>query len=75
MRGYLIPRLEQLLGSTAAALLVSTGLFASYHIYQGPAGAFGAGVTGLLYGASFCWWRRLWPLCVAHTLHNLVLGL
>jgi membrane protease YdiL (CAAX protease family)/predicted RNA-binding Zn-ribbon protein involved in translation (DUF1610 family) len=68
MRGYLIPRLERLLRSTWLAVLVTSGLFASYHLYQGVAPATGIFATGLVYAVSFCLLRRLWPLCVAHAL-------
>jgi membrane protease YdiL (CAAX protease family) len=75
MRGYLIARLERLLKSTIVAVLISTALFASYHLYQGAQGAIGAGATGLVYAAAFCLSRRLWPICFAHALHNFVLCL
>ena len=41
MRAYLIPRLETLLRSKAFAVLISTLLFASYHLYQGVFAAIG----------------------------------
>ena len=75
MRGYLIPRFERLLRSTSAAVVVSTALFASYHLYQGTHGVIGAGVTGLVYAVAFCSLRRLWPVFVAHALHNYVIYL
>ena len=75
MRGYLIPRLERLLRSTAAAILVTSVLYASYHLYQGMTPAVGHVVTGLVYAITFCIFRRLWPLCVAHALHNFLASL
>ena len=66
--------MEQLFGGTAVALLLSTALFASYHAYQGPAGALSAATLGLVYGAVFCVSRRLWPIALAHALQD-VLGL
>jgi membrane protease YdiL (CAAX protease family) len=71
MRGYLIPRFERLLGSSLKAVLLSSVLFASYHLYQGVYGAGSALVIGLLYGTLFCWSRRLWPLAAAHAFHGL----
>lgn len=71
MRGYLIPRFEQLLGSSIKAVLLTAVLFGSYHLYQGVLGAGSALVFGLVYGAIFCWSRRLWPLVAAHTFSNL----
>lgn len=72
MRGYLIPRFERLLGSSLKAVLLSSVLFGSYHLYQGPYGAGSALVLGLVYGAIFCWSRRLWPVVAAHALRNLL---
>lgn len=70
MRGYLIGRLQRLLRSNWLAVVVTTALFAAYHCYQGVVGVIGAAVLGLVYGMSFCLFRRLWPLWVAHTLAN-----
>jgi membrane protease YdiL (CAAX protease family) len=72
VRAYLIPRLEQLLGSTAAALLLSTILFVSYHSYQGLTGMIGVCGIGLIYGGAFCLLRRFWPLAIAHGLQDFV---
>lgn len=72
MRAYLIPRFERLLGSTWLSLAVTTFLFAAYHLYQGAVGVFGAAVLGLVYGVSFCYFRRLWPLVIAHALQDVV---
>jgi membrane protease YdiL (CAAX protease family) len=74
-RGYLIPRFECLLRSTWVALLVTTALFASYHVYQGTSGTVGAAAIGFVYAIAFCLLRRLWPLCVAHSLHNILVWL
>jgi membrane protease YdiL (CAAX protease family) len=70
MRGYLIPRFERLLGSSTKAVLVSMVLFASYHMYQGPAAVISIAVAGLVYGIAFCWLRRLWPIALAHATWN-----
>jgi membrane protease YdiL (CAAX protease family) len=70
MRGYLLVRLERLLQSTLAAVLISTALFASYLLYQGVAGVNSAAAIGLFYAIMFCIFRRLWPLCLAHALTN-----
>jgi membrane protease YdiL (CAAX protease family) len=74
MRAYLITRLERLLSTTWVAVVVTTVLFASYHIYLGFAGMIGAAAIGFVYAISFCWFRRLWPLCVAHALHNILVA-
>lgn len=72
MRGYFIPRLEELLGSTARAVLLSSLLFASYHLYQGFYGAGSALVIGLVFGAMFTGMRRLWPLAAAHAMLDIL---
>jgi membrane protease YdiL (CAAX protease family) len=72
MRAYLLARLERLLRSTWVAVLVTTALFASYHLYQGVTGAIGTAAIGLVYAVSFCWFRRLWPLCIAHAVTDLM---
>jgi membrane protease YdiL (CAAX protease family) len=71
MRGYLIPRFERLLGSSVVAVLLTSVLFASYHLYQGTFGAGSALVHGLVAGALFCWTRRLWPIAAAHALWDI----
>lgn len=68
MRGYLLTRIERLLKSTWAALLITTLLFAAYHLYQGAGAAIGIAGLGLIYGGAFCLWRRLWPLVIAHAI-------
>jgi membrane protease YdiL (CAAX protease family) len=72
MRAYLITRLERLLSSTWRAVAVTTVLFASCHIYQGIAGTISAAASGLVLAIFFCWLRRLWPVCLAHALHNIL---
>lgn len=71
MRGYLIPRLERLLKSTWLPALLSSALFGSYHLYYGVVPAVGLFAVGLVYATSFCFLRRLWPLCIAHAVTNL----
>jgi membrane protease YdiL (CAAX protease family) len=72
MRGYLIPRFEQLLGSTWSAVGLSAAIFASYHIYQGAGPALSIFVTGLILGGVFVLTRRLWPVIVAHAITDLI---
>jgi membrane protease YdiL (CAAX protease family) len=71
MRGYLIPRFEQLLRSSAASVFYSSALFASYHLYQGLESAFSVLFVGLVYGVAFCLTRRLWPVAVAHAMTDI----
>jgi membrane protease YdiL (CAAX protease family) len=72
MRGYLLVRLEQLLRSTWRAVVITALLFASYHLYQGITPAIIDVPLGIVYALWFCWCRRLWPLCAAHALHNIL---
>ena len=74
-RGYLIVRLGRLLRSTTLAVLVTTAMYASYHLYQGVTAAVGHAAIGLVYALSFCLFRRLWPLCLAHAIHNFAIYL
>jgi membrane protease YdiL (CAAX protease family) len=75
MRGYLLTRLEQLLSSTLGAVIITSVLFGSYHLYQGLGPAITDVGLGLVYAIAFCIFRRLWPLCAAHALHNLLASL
>ena len=72
MRGYFIERLEYLLGSTSKGIIFSSILFSSYHIYQGGIGTFYVFIFGVIYGIIYCKYRRIWPLAIAHSLHNIV---
>ena len=72
MRAYLIDRLERLLGSCWAAVLISAMMFGSYHIYQGVLGGFSASLMGLCFGFYFALCRRLFPLVVGHTVGSLL---
>ena len=65
MRGYFIPRFEQIFGSTFIAVTLSSLLFGAYHAYLGWRGVLSATVIGLIYGVVFARFRRLWPLVVA----------
>ncbi len=72
MRGYFIPRLEELLKSRWKSVLVSAAMFASYHVYYGLRGATKTFVLALVLGGAFCLIRRLWPLVLSHTLYNVI---
>jgi uncharacterized protein len=66
--GYLLTRLKQLGVGSRAALLWSSLLRGSYHLYQGFGAGLGNVVMGLVFG--YAWQRtgRLWPLVIAHGL-------
>ncbi len=70
-RGYLIPRLEDLTHHAGASIVLSAVLFASYHLYQGPAGAVHALIFGLVFGTVFRITRTLGPLIAGHFLYGL----
>jgi membrane protease YdiL (CAAX protease family) len=73
--GYLIPRLQRLSLTGAAAVGVSAILRGAYHLYQGWGGFLGNLALGLFFGAVFLRWRRTWPLIIAHFLLDLGAGL
>ncbi|MGH8057133.1 MAG: lysostaphin resistance A-like protein [Candidatus Entotheonellia bacterium] len=75
MRGYLIPRFEQLLRSTWTSLFLTALLFGGFHVDQGMGGVLNATFAGLVYGGAFCWFRRLWPIAAAHIVYNLIVML
>ena len=70
--GYLVTRLRQFGLSDTKAIVWSSVLRGTYHLYQG----FGAGLGNLVMGLVFGYvWRRsgrLWPLIVAHTVIDVV---
>lgn len=70
-RGHLIPRLRQLGAGVVPAVLVSSVLFASIHLYQGFWSTGLCFVEGIVFGALFLAAGRLWPVVIAHTLFNL----
>ncbi len=73
MRGYLIPRLEQITRSTTFAAFFSAVAFALLHIYQGFHGVVFALIAGSVFAFAFCGIRRLWPVVVAHALLDFII--
>ena len=72
-RGWLMPRLSELLGgnrlSEYAAWILQAVLFGLIHLYQGPGGMIGTGIYGLMYGALVMKaGGRLWAAILAHGL-------
>ena len=68
MRAYLLRRFEQWFSSTWLSVLFTTVLFAGGHAYQGAGGVFHTFIAGLTYAGAFCFFRRLWPVAIAHTI-------
>ena len=75
MRCYLIPRFEKLLHSTWSSVLLTSALFASYHLYQGLVSASYIFWFGMVCGVAFCMTRRIWPIAIAHALQDVVASL
>lgn len=54
-RGYLIRRIAAVTGSTGAAVILSSVLFALGHGYEGTIGVITVGVTGLCFALVYLW--------------------
>ncbi|MEU6717187.1 CPBP family intramembrane glutamic endopeptidase [Nonomuraea sp. NPDC046802] len=70
--GYLLHRLGQAGWGPWRAVVVSSLLRGSYHLYQGFGGFVGNVVMGLVFGRLYQRWGRAMPLIVAHTLIDAV---
>ncbi|MFD7459382.1 MULTISPECIES: CPBP family intramembrane glutamic endopeptidase [unclassified Streptomyces] len=66
--GYLLRRLNQLGWSPGGALMASSVLRGSYHLYQGIGGFIGNLVMGVVFVHLYRRWGRVGPLVVAHSL-------
>ncbi|MFF3059837.1 CPBP family intramembrane glutamic endopeptidase [Streptomyces sp. NPDC057909] len=66
--GYLLRRLGQLGWTPMAALVASSVLRGSYHLYQGIGGFVGNMVMGIVFVLLYRRWGRVGPLVVAHAL-------
>ncbi|GKQ41674.1 membrane protein [Streptomyces sp. A012304] len=66
--GYLLRRLGQLGWTPTAALVGSSVLRGSYHLYQGVGGFIGNMVMGVVFVYLYRRWGRVGPLVVAHSL-------
>ena len=69
---FVVTALRKLTGSTIAGVAVATGLFASYHVYQGFWGVVSVVIFGLLVTSLFTATGRLWPCFIAHFLGDAV---
>ncbi|MFE5487593.1 CPBP family intramembrane glutamic endopeptidase [Streptomyces sp. NPDC056527] len=70
--GYLLRRLGQLGWTPMAALVASSVLRGSYHLYQGVGGFVGNVVMGVVFVLLYRRWGRVGPLVVAHALLDIV---
>ncbi|MCS0600654.1 CPBP family intramembrane metalloprotease [Streptomyces sp. LP11] len=66
--GYLLRRLGQLGWTPGAALVTSSVLRGSYHLYQGVGGFLGNMAMGVVFVLLYRRWGRVGPLVVAHSL-------
>ncbi|MEU7555461.1 type II CAAX endopeptidase family protein [Streptomyces sp. NPDC044571] len=69
---YLLRRLDQLGWSPTGALVASSVLRGSYHLYQGIGGFLGNVVMGVVFVLAYRRWGRVGPLVVAHALLDIV---
>ncbi len=76
-RGYLVNRLQDILGGTGTGLKVVSVLlmgafFGFPHIYYGITGAIEAGLMGVLFGALYLYGSNLWLPILAHGTYDTV---
>lgn len=69
---YVMTRLRDCGWSNGRTLIASALLRGSYHLYQGLGGGLGNLVMGLVFGAYWLRYRRVWPLVVAHATIDIV---
>jgi uncharacterized protein len=69
-RGYLILRLTTVTGSTTAAVVLSSVIFALGHGYEGTAGVVTVGFLGLVFAIVYVWRRSLVAPIVMHFLQD-----
>ncbi len=67
-RGYLILRFNQLTGSIASAILLSSAVFSLGHGYEGTAGLGTVGVLGIILALVYLWRKSLVAPVVLHFL-------
>jgi membrane protease YdiL (CAAX protease family) len=53
-------------------VFLSAALFGLAHLYQGPAGVVDAAISGLILALCYLIFGRLWPLIIAHYLHDVL---
>ena len=66
--GYLLLRLRQCRMGFLPAIMTSSAVRGSYHLYQGLGGFVGNFAMGMLFGYLYRKWDRVAPLIVCHTL-------
>ncbi len=71
-RGYLLVRLRAITGSTPTAVLLSSLLFASGHMYSGPVGVLLIAVLAVLLSLVYLWRRSLVAPIVLHFVQDFI---
>jgi uncharacterized protein len=71
-RSYLIRRLEQIGWKSLYAVLFSAALYTGGHLYEQTSPLVYVAIVGLLYGAFFARFKKIWPLIIAHFCVNLI---
>jgi hypothetical protein len=72
-RIFLLSRLWKIWDADAwrwATVVLSAVMFGLLHVYQGTAGMVDTGITGLLLAVCYLTFGRVWPLIIAHYLHD-----
>jgi membrane protease YdiL (CAAX protease family) len=65
-RAYVMTEVKQLTNSSLAAIVVSTSIQTSYHLYQGIPNALAVGATFLVFSIFFAATKRIAPVIIAH---------
>jgi membrane protease YdiL (CAAX protease family) len=71
VRAFLMSETILLTGSSTLAILFSTLLQTSYHVYQGAPYALAAGVIFLIFSVYYACTRRILPVILAHFIWDL----
>jgi membrane protease YdiL (CAAX protease family) len=71
-RGYMILRFNQVTGSRAAAVVLSSFIFSLGHGYEGSAGLVTVGFMGLVFAVVFLWRKSLVAPIVMHFVQDFI---
>jgi membrane protease YdiL (CAAX protease family) len=66
VRAYLMTEIQFLTGSVTKAVIISTILQTSYHLYQGGAAAISHAATFLIFSIFYAKTNRITPVILAH---------
>ena len=72
MRGYVMTKMQALKNNVWFCVLGSSLIFGIGHIYQGGYAVLGTTLIGVGFGTIFWFRRRIWPLAIAHAIHDMV---